>query len=131
MKAVLAGKVQWRADGRRVPRDAADEHDTALLATLRPVRDGQLAQADGVREVDVQDGVVARVGLRGVAAHGVRVRGRPGRLPEGGPLGLEEACARDDDVHGGEYGEGLGPEGGELRPGGDVGLVEDGEGFSV
>lgn len=130
MQAVLTSKVERGVDGIGIPSDAADVDEAPLLLMPRPVADGDLAEANGRGEVDVEHRVVARVRVGRVSACGVRVRVvRPRGFPEGGPGGLEDAGAGDDDVDGGEEGEGLGPEGGELGPGDDVCLVEGGEGF--
>lgn len=125
MQAVLARKVQRRVDARRVPGHAADVHQTPGHLALGPVSDGQLADADRGDEVDVQHGIVARVGEGVVTGHGVSVGFRVRGFPEGRPLGLEEAGAGDDNVDGGKGGEGGGPHGCQLRPGGYVGLDEE------
>lgn len=125
MQAMLRGKVERGVDAGCVARDAADEDDAALELVPGPVADGELAQPGWVSQVHVDDGVVARGSVGGVSRLGVGVGGRPGRFPEAGPLGLEETCSRDDDVDRGEAPDGLGPEGAQVDPRGDVGLLED------
>jgi hypothetical protein len=74
---------------------------TARHAQLGPVADAQLAQADGVGEVDVEGGVRVDQGGRHVdrVSRGrVRVRRRPRRVPKVGGQGLKETGARADDV---------------------------------
>lgn len=128
MQAVLAGEIQGCVDRARIPRHATDVHQTPLLTPLRPVSYGHLAQPYGRSEIDVQDCIVARLPVGIVPAGAPRVRGRLRRVPEVGPLGIEETCAGNDNVDGRERRGRLGPEGRQLGPRRHVGLVEEGAG---
>lgn len=99
-----------------------------LILLTQPVAQSQLAQANWMRQVDIQLCVRARLSVRAVPAGTGRVGLGNRRLPEAGPLRLEDARAGADDVDAGEGGGGARPERVELRPGGHVRLVEDGRG---
>lgn len=125
VQAVLRGKVEGGVDAGCVARDAADEDDAPAQLVSGPVANGELAQPGWVSQVHVDDGIVAWGAVGGISRLGVGVGGRLGRLPEAGPLGFEETCSRDDDVDGGEALDGLGPEGTQIYPRGDVGPLEN------
>ena len=138
VQAMLASKVK-RIRGRGgVSRDATDGDEGRVAAARtaaasrdhaapRPVREGQLREAHGRNEVDPQGGESAGLGVGVVARGRGRVGGAARRVPEGGPGGLEDAGAGDNDGERvGEGGGGEGEEGGELGEGGDVCAVEEG-----
>lgn len=116
VKTVLGSKVERGVDSGRVAGDAADEDERALLLLERPVADGELAQPNGVGQVHIDHGVVARLAVGDVPGDGRRVGFTLGGGPEGGPGGLEETGAGDDNVHGGEALDGFVEEGSEIRP---------------
>lgn len=101
---MLSSNIHRHRESRDLPRDAGNVHDAlgvagADFARLRggcgiqPARDGDLSRADRVREVDVQAGVVAD-SVR--AVQGVFGLRRAWRVPEIGPVGLEDAGAGTD-----------------------------------
>lgn len=88
---------------------------------VQPVREGQLRRADGVRQVDVQEGVAARLAVGGVPALGAARR-----VPEVGPVGLVDTGPWTDDVDGPELPDGHVEHVGQGRPRRHVRLGEDG-----
>ena len=61
---MLAGEVEGRVDGAHVAGHAADADEDAGEPAPGPVGEGELAEADGGDEVDVEGGVVAGLGGR-------------------------------------------------------------------
>ena len=140
MQAVLACIVQRSANTRRVTGDAAHMQQHApsaagrrrrlpLVLLGKPVPQCQLAQANRVRQADIDRSVRPRRRVRAVPAGTVRVGRRDGRFPERRPRRLEDARTGADDVDGGESGGCAGPERAELRPRRNICLVEDGRRF--
>jgi hypothetical protein len=124
---VLAGVVERRADAGAVAGDAAHVDEAAGHAVAGPVAEGELAEADGVGQVDVEHGVRvdgAGAAARWVPRRRVRVGGAPGRPPEVRPLGLEQARARHHDVDARERGHAPVQQRRQLRPRPHVRLLE-------
>ena len=82
-----------------------------------------------MRQIHIQNGVVAWIAQGVIAGWGFRIRGRPGRLPECRPIWLEQPRTRNDDVYDRKGVQGGGPHGRELRPRSHIGLVEESNGL--
>lgn len=141
--AKLGRAVQGRVDVGHLARDGPNVHDALWVrrgdgglarvggrrrrgrgrgrGRVQPVRHGELRRADGMRQVDVQERIVARVGAGFVAG-----AGRAGRVPEAGPRGLVDAGAGTHDVDVAEFLERDVKEVRQGGPRGHVGRDKDG-----
>lgn len=89
------------------------------LPRVKPVRYGDLRGADGVRQVDVQQGIVTPV-------RAILALRRPGGEPEVRPVRLVDSGAGADDIEASEFAERSLEHPGESRPRGHVGFDEQG-----
>ncbi len=99
---MLTCNVQWACERRRLASNAADMHqslgvgrtdltDLAIFWRVQPSRYGELACPNRMRNVDVEDGIVANTAALLSMRIVLRI-GPTGRIPEIRPVRLEDAC---------------------------------------